>query len=609
MLLAHSSNLTPWISLAFIGLMAILPFLQPYHTHPITTFYSEWVALTLGLASSIILLQKGFWTTAVIARVAIYWLGLLVVILTQFFFIHHAYITQSLIPALYIAWAILLILVSSWLRQYFSLDKVVYLLAWAILMGGVLQMLLALSQYTGFYGNLEHFVILKNGATIYGNLAQQNHFSSQIMLASIGLIYLFALRKISWIFTLLLTSLFVLVMALSSSRAVLLYSIGLFLISLLSYRKTPDDIHARFAVMSIILLIMFLLSQYFLPTIITWMKIALSTIGLDTSHLTLLTALDKLRDGSSGIELRLSEWHKAWLMFLESPLLGVGTGHYAWYSYLYQMQPEFSGIPKPDLFRHSHNIFMQTLAETGALGILLLAAMLWGWLKQFRNHWTSPTSWLIAGCLMVILIHSNVEYPLWYSYFLGITAVLITLGDERIVTITFSPRLGQLGTSLALLLMGSILLKTLTDYHGLDGLTWKEYKDSPSQVASKLIKISANPILTPYTELLMAKLISEDKDSIEPKLAIMRRLTAWNPTPIHLYKMTLLLALNNQSETARKLLYQATMVYPDQLSSVILMLRAMPEKEIQPLLAEAEKIARERNIPLTPSPAPLAGAP
>lgn len=42
----------PRASLAAIGLAWSLPFLQPYHRYPLTSFYNEWAAFALGLAAA-----------------------------------------------------------------------------------------------------------------------------------------------------------------------------------------------------------------------------------------------------------------------------------------------------------------------------------------------------------------------------------------------------------------------------------------------------------------------------------------------------------------------------------------------------------------------------
>ena len=40
---------------------------------------------------------------------------------------------------------------------------------------------------------------------------------------------------------------------------------------------------------------------------------------------------------------------------------------------------------------------------------------------------------------MILFIHSNLEYPLWYSHFLGVAAIMLGLGDNRTINVTFTP--------------------------------------------------------------------------------------------------------------------------------------------------------------------------
>ncbi len=70
---------------------------------------------------------------------------------------------------------------------------------------------------------------------------------------------------------------------------------------------------------------------------------------------------------------RLVENLAAWEMFKANPLFGVGLGSYA---YLF---PEYSkrlGISLVATERHAHNLFLETLAETGMIGFLVFAALL-----------------------------------------------------------------------------------------------------------------------------------------------------------------------------------------------------------------------------------------
>ncbi|MGH8649073.1 MAG: hypothetical protein ACREUP_07170, partial [Burkholderiales bacterium] len=58
------------------GLAWTLPFLQPYHRFPLTSFYSEWLAFALGLAAALPLLGRNAWRDAAVPIIALAPLGL-----------------------------------------------------------------------------------------------------------------------------------------------------------------------------------------------------------------------------------------------------------------------------------------------------------------------------------------------------------------------------------------------------------------------------------------------------------------------------------------------------------------------------------------------------
>jgi O-antigen ligase len=128
-----------------------------------------------------------------------------------------------------------------------------------------------------------------------------------------------------------------------------------------------------------------------------------------------------------GAQARLSEgdsshfaiWRNTWSMIQQQPWLGVGWGefNFAW-----------TLTPFPDrpvaFFDHTHNLELQLMVELGLplslLVIALLAVALW---QSARRAWSEPGP---AGhgaraafvMVMLIAVHSQDEYPLWYAYFL-----------------------------------------------------------------------------------------------------------------------------------------------------------------------------------------------
>ncbi len=116
---------------------------------------------------------------------------------------------------------------------------------------------------------------------------------------------------------------------------------------------------------------------------------------------------------------RFAIWRDTLALIRRYPLAGVGWGEFnlAW-----------TLTPSPHrpvaFFDHTHDLLLQFAVELGLpLAALLVALLFWGLWRGARNAWTAPAGVGVAqrcAMLMVAMIglHSLLEYPLWYSYFL-----------------------------------------------------------------------------------------------------------------------------------------------------------------------------------------------
>ena len=572
---AFAQRAPSFLVFLLIGSLTILPFLQPLHDLPITSFYSEWLAFALGLGACIALLSSTFWKQFAIPKTAVYLFAFIALIAIQNFVItDRIYPAQALLPALFIAWAMLLHILASWLKEQHGSEIISLVLAWGLMAGGIFQALVGSMQYLQVHGSLV-FTHDLSATVVYGNLAQTNNFATYLTLATLALIYLFAQQRVRWIITAGLLGLFTFALALSGSRSVFLYLLATLLFSIASYWKGRSSTHVRLLSATVLSLIMFLVWQFILP--------------MFDAYVGGLTALEKLRE-MSGISIRTSEWHKAWLMFLDSPLLGVGIGNYGWHSFLYQSTPEFAVITKDVLFAHSHNLFMQVLAELGITGLLLLIGLIVAWLRQYFREWLKPTHWLIGACLLVLFIHSNLEYPLWYSFFLGLAAFLLGLGEQRNIKLTFTPGLGQFATGVVLLIAVAILTITFAGYRQLANLNSLVFRAGPQQAARVVQGVAGNPLLRPSAEAIMVAHGAANKSTIERQLELATRVMRHHPDPINVRHQIRYLALADRTEDAVALLRQASLAYPGHVPNYICLWRTSPEEELQPIIVEAEKL-------------------
>ncbi|MDP3283629.1 MAG: Wzy polymerase domain-containing protein, partial [Desulfobacterales bacterium] len=125
-------------------------------------------------------------------------------------------------------------------------------------------------------------------------------------------------------------------------------------------------------------------------------------------------ALARLRDGDSGCASRLTLWSNVLHLIVQKPWLGWGWGEldYAHYMTLYP------GARFCDILDNAHNLPLHLAVELG-IPVALLFCGIAGWLVLRARPWleTDPTRQMAWGVLALILLHSLLEYPLWYGPF------------------------------------------------------------------------------------------------------------------------------------------------------------------------------------------------
>jgi hypothetical protein len=258
-------------------------------------------------------------------------------------------------------------------------------------------------------------------------------------------------------------------------------------------------------------------------------------------------------------------WRQAWLMFVDSPLLGVGFGEFAWNYFLHI--DLFGDSVVPGQSRHSHNIIFQLLAETGILGVasVVLAALTWAW--QSRKLEFVLAEWWLAALIGVEVMHSMLEFPLWHAHFLGPTAVLMGLSEAG----GFRSALGaKLRVVVALMLvMGTLVLgATAQNYVQFENWFQNYLRIRRDDLASflgyqdVLFKMDRALLLRPNIDLAMTGSILPDRNNLADKLAFNGDAMRFAPIWPVAYKHVLLLALNGENEQAMVFLRRTLLMYP-----------------------------------------------
>ena len=237
-----------------------------------------------------------------------------------------------------------------------------------------------------------------------GNLRQPNHLSSLLLwycVAVAGLLELKRLRRVAaWV----LMALMVFAVVLSASRTGLVSVLLLALWGLIDKRLSRAT---RLLLLASPL--MYLLAWLGMSA---WAELGAHRFG---------GAARLAETDVSGS--RFGIWANTLALIRQQPLMGVGFGEF---NYAWSLTP-FPGRPIA-FFDHAHNLPLQLAAEIGLpLATLVMALFLYAlWRPAKAALHLAGDSGLALRCslLMVVMIglHSLLEYPLWYAYFLLPTA-------------------------------------------------------------------------------------------------------------------------------------------------------------------------------------------
>lgn len=562
-------------SLIIVGLMGVLPFLQWKHYYPITDFYTEWVAAIVGLCA----LLFNFRRLASLPLIALAPLSLVLIVWLQYAMGMMAYTQQALMISAYLIWAALIAMLAHALKNEFGIGKVAEVLAWFILAGGMLNACAALIQHYHVHAPFAAFVTPDSEGTVYGNLAQQNHFSDYMSLSLASLLYLFARSRIPLFAAVSFGIIQLFTLALSGSRSAWLYLAAMALLAVLHSRKERN----RALLYGAALLIPAFIAMQFAA------HLAIFSSG------GALTSGDRLffigRD--SGIRLYL--WREAWLMFLKSPILGVGFGQFAWHHFGYGpllKDPQITG-----LYSNSHDIAFNLLAETGLSGFLVVFGGLFFWARRMTLPFDIHAWWLYS-LLLILALHSLDEYPLWYAHFLGLFMLLLGLGEERAFRLPFAPAI----VAFLLVLGGYLTMGLMRDYRDLEGLLYPGYHSGrpplkPAKLFDALSHFRKGTLLAPYVEYPMAEMISIDGTQLKWKLGLTARAVHFSPEGMVGYQYAAFLALDGRKHAAEIEFERSASSDPDLVEDALELYSGLAEKhpdEFGPLVKEVGRKLKEQ---------------
>lgn len=567
-------------SLLSVGLMFLLPFFTLYHQQPIPSFYAEWITASLGLFALFELLKKSSWSEVKIPQSSLILVGLTAILGMQWM-LKMLHSTQyALLVLSYLVLMFFLMILGSYLRRELGWEKIASTLAWCLLIGGVVNVVVVAFQFA-IRSQLSPAII--PDYLSYGAIPQANHFADYIALATVSLVYLYAKGKYSQRLFAITLVLFLIALSVSGSSISWLYLAAITILAIFMQANAMKQGTGSTAMRSLLRASLWLLPVFGLIQLI-------SHYGLPN---TLALPHDKQAVGfysPSTMSAYMHVWYDSLRLFLQSPWLGIGAGATRYQSFLLIDTPTV--YASKHIFENTHNIPLQILAEMGIGGFLLLIVGIFAWLRSFKWRSMHLETWWLIALLAVLGIHSMLNYPLWFAYFSCIAAFLLGAGDEKSLELSL-PKLANISERFSqglarsaiavLMLLGAINLFTLLVANvNLEKLTMSVADERANrQELVQLDWIHRYSLLSPYAELIYTNSMALDPSHVEDKLWLSNSAMRFKPTRQIAYQHVLLQKLSGDELGAVKQLNRALIAHPGNFKDA---LGVMPMKYWQDYL-------------------------
>lgn len=240
-----------------------------------------------------------------------------------------------------------------------------------------------------------------------GNVRQPNHLATLLLMGAVGAVWLGVAWRRHWGLGAVLVGGMVFGIVLTASRTGLWFGVPLLVLWGLLDRELPRP-------WRLLLLATPLMAAVSWWALHLWAQSGAGVFGAEA----------RLDQEGAGSPSRIAILKNAWALLQMHPWTGVGWGEFnrAW-----------TLTPFPDrpiaFFDHTHNLPLQLLVELGwPLGLAVLAlllAALWQALRNAQRARGEEALQRRAAFMLVLVVgvHSMLEYPLWYAYFLLPTAL------------------------------------------------------------------------------------------------------------------------------------------------------------------------------------------
>lgn len=529
--------------LMFLAASLFFAYLLPYHVYPFATFYNEWLAV-FGIVIAFAYCVKEKTIFVQVPWITMIPLGMAVAITLQALSGMLNESSEAIIPIAYLLVASLAILLgASMAKDKNDSWRLCLSLASAHLFAGIISVAIATLQYMGAeFGSLMMYMSRETGEAIrpHANIGQPNQ---------LALLFCISLASAWWLFQverLKINSLIAIVLMLLWGLVLTQSRIGWIIVPAFAFacwfwrgnegfRVIPNGVLVG-------LIVTYLALVLTLPTIS-------SLLGVVTN-----SAAERL----GGTSIRLVLFQQALEISFSYPWFGAGWGQFG------PQQLAFAtNFPQSLYSRHAHNIVLNFAAELGWPITVLIFCGLSYWFCRiclFR-----PITKQVAFAILffiAVLVHSLVEYPLWYAFVLLPFALLVGMvHQEQIGSAEIRLSRKYIMAALVVLMSGSVGIAM--DYRRVvAGFLELEFGSAGLGI---LNTVKEKPVFTAFPYMFDYFRFVDTiprLDMSEDEIAFMERVSRRFGAGIVLARMSQIYALNGRQDDAVKSMLTIQRLHP-----------------------------------------------
>jgi len=240
-------------------------------------------------------------------------------------------------------------------------------------------------------------------------------------------------------------------------------------------------------------------------------------------------------------------------------LFGVGPGQYPTFSY----QAD-TGLPPEGLAQgtwlHSHNLFSMIFVEFGVFGlVVVLGFVAYVTMAALKQPMNLPRFFSI-GAIGLLFIHSNLEFPLWYLWFLVLLCLLLTnlfpAREFRGDSTWLKPVVGISG----FLMLMALLLNVGYQYVRISDVAINSGRDGQDYQA--LAFLANDSLMGPYAVLRRYRDFAPAISNIDWQLQEVRKMKAWQPRDLVVLREFSLLVMKQDVPAACEVAEHSAYRYP-----------------------------------------------